>query len=470
MMVGAEAGCGPPDALMSTETTRPSTEPAPATPPRGSGGSSFLRSAAESWGSNIVGSAMSLGSVLAVSRALGPSGRGNVAFLTTMAGLTAWAAMLGVPRALANFAPGMRDRLATLAGTALVLTLVSGGLGIAAVALLVAIVPAAGAHISPALRWLALASVPMLVFQGALNQLARSFYGHRVANLMWTVPPATNLVVNVSLAAAGALSVGAALGAWIAGQLLLTLIQLVYVLRRVTGFGAPDAGLGRRMLGFGIRAHAGQVLMAGNYRMDQWIVGSISGSHELGLYSVAVAWSETIFFLPTALQAVLRPDLVRHSPEGARKQATLVLRASQLVTLLTVGALVLLAPFLCTTIFGHAFSGSVVQLRVLALGGFGIAALKLLGDALTSQSKPMLETASIALTFVVVLALDVILIPSHGGLGAAVASAVGYSAGGVAVALIFTRALGGRLIDMVPRGTEIASLVRRARALAGRAR
>jgi O-antigen/teichoic acid export membrane protein len=452
---------------MSTETTGLSASPGPAAPPPDPRQTSFLRSAAESWGSNIFGAILSLGSVLAVSRALGPAGRGDVAFLTTMAGLTAWAAMLGVPRAVANFAPRQRDRLPTIAGTALVLTFGCGVLGVAVVALLVAIVPAAGGNVSPTLRWIALASVPMMVFQGAVNQLARSFYGHRVANLMWIVPPLTNVVVNGTLAVAGTLTVGAALGAWIGGQLLLTLVQLRYVVRHVTRFGGPDAPLARRMLGFGVKAHAGQVLMAGNYRMDQWIVGAVSGAHELGLYSVAVAWSETIFFLPTALQAVLRPDLVRQSRDGARRQAALVFRASFLVTLATVGALVLLAPFLCTTIFGQAFHGSVVQLQVLALGGFGIAALKLLGDALTSQSKPMLETASIAITFAVVLALDVALIPSHGGLGAAIASAAAYSAGGVAVAAIFSRALGGRVAELIPRGSELVALWRRLRPAAG---
>jgi Na+-driven multidrug efflux pump len=103
------------------------------------------------------------------------------------------------------------------------------------------------------------------------------------------------------------------------------------------------------------------------------------------------------------------------------------------------------------------------MLRVLAVGAFGIVALKLLGNALTAQRKPMLETAAIGGAFICTVALDVILIPAHGGLGAAIASSVAYTFGGVLVALIFTRALKGRLGHLVPRGSELAWVWRRAR-------
>jgi Na+-driven multidrug efflux pump len=115
------------------------------------------------------------------------------------------------------------------------------------------------------------------------------------------------------------------------------------------------------------------------------------------------------------------------------------------------------------TLFGADFRGSVDDLRVLALGAFGIVALKLLGNALTAQAKPMLETAAIGVSFVTIVALDVLLIPEHGGLGAAVASSVAYTVGGIAVAVIFSRALASRVSELAPRGTELVWLWRRLR-------
>ncbi len=162
--------------------------------------------------------------------------------------------------------------------------------------------------------------------------------------------------------------------------------------------------------------------------------------------------------------SVQRPDLVRASPPEAERQASIVFRAALLITLILAVAMIALAPFLCVTLFGESFRGSVEMLRVLALGAFGIVALKLLGNALTAQRKPLLETAAVSGAFACTVALDVILIPSHGGLGAAVASSVAYVLGGVLVSLIFTRALKGRLRDLVPRGSDLVWVWLRARA------
>ena len=49
--------------------------------------------------------------------------------------------------------------------------------------------------------------------------------------------------------------------------------------------------------------------------------------------------------------------------------------------------LVLAAPFLCVTLFGPGFSGSIDELRVLSAGAFGIVALKLLQEDEGSKSR-----------------------------------------------------------------------------------
>jgi O-antigen/teichoic acid export membrane protein len=269
-----------------------------------------------------------------------------------------------------------------------------------------------------------------------------------------------NVSVNGLLAAAGVLSVGSAVATWVGGQTLGTVLMAWHVARRSAGFGRPDLRLARRSLGFGVKAHAGRAMLLGNYRLDQWILGAIAGARELGLYSVAVAWAEALFYLPTALAAVQRPDLVRSARGNAARDAAAVFRATMLVTVPLVVGLVVAAPFLCVTVFGAQFRGSIEQLRILSAGAVGIVALKLFGNALTAQAKPMLETAAVGVAFVATVVLDVLLIPSHGGVGASVASALAYSAGGIAVVAIFVRALGARPRDLVPRGREALALGR----------
>jgi O-antigen/teichoic acid export membrane protein len=245
-------------------------------------------------------------------------------------------------------------------------------------------------------------------------------------------------------------------------------LRLWYVSHGLAGFGRPDLGLARRSVGFGLKAHGARVLGWGNYRIDQLFVGTMAGSTELGLYSYAVTWAETLFYLPQTLVAVQRPDLVRATRSGAARRAAAIYRVALTLSLPLAIGLLVAAPFLCTTLVGRDFRGSIDDLRVLVAGTAGILALQLLGNALTAQRRPLLETAATAVAFAVTVILDIVLIPDHGGLGAAIAASVAYTAGGVAAALVFVRVLGGRWGELLPRVAELGVIRARMRSLARR--
>ena len=135
------------------------------------------------YGTNVLNAVLQLGNVLIVSRALGPTGRGDVAFLTTVAGLSSQVALLGIHRAVANFVPRDRPAGRSLASNSLGLSVFLGGLAIGILALLFLLAPAVGAHEPLGRRWLALVSIPVIVFQACLVQLVRAYDDHRVANV-----------------------------------------------------------------------------------------------------------------------------------------------------------------------------------------------------------------------------------------------------------------------------------------------
>jgi O-antigen/teichoic acid export membrane protein len=426
------------------------------TPPASERRPSLRASATQTYGRKLAVAVLSLGNVLIVSRTLGPVGRGDVVFVTTLAIIAAQFATLSVQEANVNLAGREPELRPALASTSLVLTGLLGALAVGVIAGLVALFPAVGGEASAPVRWLALSSVPMLIIATYFERLMDADYRFTAENLASILTPVAILAANGALAAAGALTVGRAVAAWVAGIALGSALRLWYVGHRMAGFGRPSAALARRMVGFGLKAHGARVLGWGNYRIDQLLVGTIAGSRELGLYSYAVTWSETLFYLPQTLVAVQRPDLVRAEPRRAASQAARGFRAALLLSLAPAIGLVVLAPFLCTTLIGRDFAGSVDDLRVLVAGIVGILGLQLLGNVLTAQRRPLLETAATAVAFAATIALDVLLIPPYGGLGAAIASTLSYTAGGAAAALLFVRALGGRLRDLVPRGDEVA--------------
>jgi O-antigen/teichoic acid export membrane protein len=426
---------------------------------------SFTATAAATFGTNVGVAVISLLNVLVTARILGPGGRGELALLTTIAILSSSLAAFGLYEANANIGAREPGKRGALAANSLVLALALGGAAAALVATLVVVFPALGGGTDPLLQALALAAIPVLILQSGLGTLIQSQYGFGVTNAAWLLSPSTNLALNGALAAFGLLTVGSAVAVWIAGQIAATALLAWHAVRGLERVPRPDVPLARRMLSFGSRTHLGRVMTMGNYRLDQWFVGAIAGHRELGLYSVAVAWAEALFYLPTALGMVQRPDLVRASASEAGARAAIVFRAALLLTVLLAVGLVIAAPILCVGIFGEDFRGSIDDLRVLAFGAFGIVALKLLGNALIAQGKPMRANVGVAVAFVVTVGLDLLLIPSHGGIGAAIASTAAYTAGGVTILVVFSRALGRRPVELVPRGNELGPLLRQLRAV-----
>ncbi len=427
----------------------------------------FARSVGLTYGANVAAAALSLASVLITSRSLGPEGRGEVALLTTIAYLGSQLATLGIQQANVNLAGREPSLSPGLAGTSVVLSVVFGAVAAGIVAVLITLVPDAGGTAPGWLQTLVLVSLPILVLQVCLLHLALAQYLFVVCNAAWLLPPLVNVTANGALALFGALSVESAVGVWLAGQALATLLLAGAIVRRLGGFGRPRRSLARQMVAFGTKAHLGRVMLVGNYRVDQWILGAVAGPGALGTYSVAVAWSESLFFLPTAISAVQRPDLVRATQGDAGRQAARAFRHAAVLTAVLAVALVALAPFLCVVVFGESFRPSVTQLRILALGALGIVALKLFGNALTGQRRPLRETLAIGCAFGSILVLDVVLIPGHGAVGAAVASSVAYTIGGAVAAAIFLRTFQVPPRDFVPMPSDVAALRHAVRRLAG---
>ncbi len=440
-------------------------EPSPGPPARG-----LLGAAIQTYGSQVGVAVLSLVNAVVMARALGASGRGEVAFLTAIAFLGSNIWTLGVQEANVNLAgaePATRPALAT---NSLILAVLLGSLGALSIAVLIVLVPSAGAGVSWTLLWLALASLPMLVLNTYLRFLIQGDYGFGITNLAWFLPAVINVSVNGTFAVLGELSVWIAVATWIGGQLIATAMMFWHVLRRSAGFGRPSIALARRTLGFGIRSHVGRIMLLANYRLDQWLLGAIGGTRQLGIYSVAVAWAEGLFLLPTALSAVQRPAIVRASAREAIRITARVFRVSVLITAALAVVLVIFAPVLCVTFFGEEFRGAIADLRVLAAGAFGVVALKQLGSSLTGRDRPLAASLSIGSAFVFTIVLDVLLIPEYGDLGAAIASSVAYTLGGVVIAVVFTRSLGGRLRDLIPRASDLGYIRQQLGSIAQRGR
>jgi len=399
---------------------------------------------------------ISFGNIVLIARGLGVEGRGEIAFLTAIATTTAYLGGLGVQDANANFAgmtPGLRRALAS---NSLLLAAVYGGVAIILGLALFAAIPSIGGTLHTSLISVALFNVPLLILRDYFQLLLQADHRFTITNMLQLVMSIGNLVVNVALLLTGIMTVLNVMVVWMVIHVLVITAFVWYIAARGAGFGRPDLSLARSSTLFGLQSQIGGIMQIGIYRLDHWLVGAIAGTRELGYYSIAVDWSESLWYLPSAVASVQRPRLVRASRREAVVETLRGCRMALLATLPLAVGMFLFAPLLCAIALGAEYYDASQQLRVLVLGVGGVVTLKLLGHALLAQGLPMLETISIGMSFITMLGLDLLLIPEHGALGAAVASTLSYTVGGIFVSIVFARVFGAGLREFLPQEGELS--------------
>jgi len=272
------------------------------------------------------------------------------------------------------------------------------------------------------------------------------------------VVPIVNLSGNVLFALFGKLSVGVGLFTWIAGQTMGFLLLAVWTTREI-GYSRPNFKLMGQAFRFGAKNHLTATMQLANFRIDQWFVGLLAGNAQLGIYVNAVAFAETLFYLPQAVASALRPDLIRAEESDAGHQAARGARLAMLATAAGAVAMVVLAPVLMRVFFGPEGTAGTRMLQMLAPGAIGIVLTKVLSVAMASQNRPLATVIPIGLGLVATISLDLLLIPGQGGFGAAIASTAAYLIAGGTMAIAFRRVFKMPIGTLLPRRDDLRALV-----------
>jgi O-antigen/teichoic acid export membrane protein len=385
----------------------------------------------------VVGNSGLFVGLLLVTRALGPSGRGTVAFLTVTALVTAWIARLGVTEATVVFAARRPELRPVLLVNSLAFSATAGVIGAAVVCGTLWSVSAARPRGigGTELGILAISILAACLADAGYRFLlgCSRFRAHALVTAItsWVYP-----LLAATLWAVFGLTV--ALGAllWAVTQGLRAVLVISLAIRR-DGLGRPSLHLLRESISFGLRAWVGTLADSLGFRVDQILLAVIASEASLGLYVVAVNLSEILLYFPGAVSTALLP-LAARSESGPRLGQTLqAFRSAAFVTLASLLAGAALAPPLIPLVFGAPFRASATPFLLLLPGLLGFTAMIVFSNALVASSLPSLSSIAPAVCFLVGLALDLALIPFFGASGAAAAASGAYGAGGLTALLIY---------------------------------
>lgn len=393
-----------------------------------------------------------------VSRALGPSGRGQYAFAVAVAATSVALAHASVEHAqvyLSSTGTQVRRLAANAVALALLLGLLTVGAVLAA-SLLTGYPSHDVFHDGPLL--LAVATVPaqilVLYANGLLVLLGRTDLLNRGA-LLGGVAQCTLLF---ALAATGRLSVLMVVVSWTLSGVLPLAVSLPFLRPRRADLSFTTA---RQELATGLRYHGGLASLFLLLRVDVLLLAALTDDRAVGLYALAVGLIE---LTNVATDAVATAVVQRQTTATLADAALLTARVVGLTLVLALVAatgLSLASPFLVPLVYGGQFRDAVPALLALAPGVLALAASRSAGGYLIRLNRPWTVTGLATGALAVNVAANLVLIPRTGIVGAGLASSAAYTLLAGAYLTWLRRAGDLQVADFAPR-LELARL-RRAR-------
>jgi O-antigen/teichoic acid export membrane protein len=369
---------------------------------------------------NVVGAATGFITGPLLARALGASGRGDLAAITVPLALAGPVLGLGISGFAYRELPrgrAVEEVIGSLGLPLLVIGLFAGG---AAIPLADAL--AGGRETVRAFLIVVMFSTPLLLLGALLLASLAALERWPAVVATSLIPFLVPFIAIVPLYALGHLTVATAAAAAIAGSLL----SLAPGLLLLTAARRPvfRLSLARTGVSFGLKSWVGGLALLANLRLDQLVMITVVAPRELGLYVVAT----TLSGASGVATGALAPPLMTRIAAG---ETHLLPQAARITVTATVGlnlVLALLTPVLLSVLFGPAFSGAIAMAIVLLAANVPFAGASVLSAALQADGAPLIPSVAEGIALVVTLAGLFALLRPLGGLGAAIVSFAAYSA------------------------------------------
>lgn len=164
-----------------------------------------------------------------------------------------------------------------------------------------------------------------------------------------------------------------------------------------------------------------------NYRVDQWMIRYQCGAADLALYSIAVAITELVFFIPDSFSNALFGKVLNMPDDASEKEQIIgmTVKACLYLSLAASLAGIAAAP-LVQFFYGGDYAGAVPCMRILLVGVSGAAVAKAIFPVFLAKGRGVTHLCVTFSVFLINLVLNGVLIPRYATSGAAAASTVAY--------------------------------------------
>ncbi len=259
-------------------------------------------------------------------------------------------------------------------------------------------------------------------------------------NIALVAPPLLSLaVVAAVFVAFDHRSPEAALGSYAVGQWVALALLLLSGGRRLVAGARFTPGLVRAILSFALLAGISSGVSYLNYRADLFVVRNFEGKDGVATYSLAVYLAESVWQVSGSLALATYARIGGLARREAAALTARVMRHTIVMLTVVCGLLFAVAPLIESVAFSK-YDGMATALRFILPGilVYGLAQ-SFSGFYTYQRGLPWVSAIVAGSGLVLDIALALILVPRMGVNGAALASAIAYSAAMLGALLFFLR-------------------------------
>jgi O-antigen/teichoic acid export membrane protein len=390
------------------------------------------------FGTRAVWSAMGVVSGVILARWLGPHDRGILALVLLLPSTVVTITKLGVSQANVYYINREKVAVDRVASNAVLLALILGVLSAAAVwALRDNLLATVLRDVPDWALELALVRVPLLLLDNYLYSILQATGRFSVYNVRLLMSEALRL----ALVALALIVFDLGLSAAVAIYTLVGFINvswLFFAMRREVHFSLSlDLSLLRSVLAFGARSWVQTLTAHLLLRVDIYMVAYFLGPAETAFYALALHFTELVLEIPQAVGLVLYPRLASLPEEQIHAYTGQACRRTLMVTVPFALLLAVLGPTVITFWYGRPYAPAGAPLPWAALGVTMMAVFVIVTRDFTSRGKQRINIAAGLFALIANVVLNVLLIPSYGIVGAALATAISYTGACVLLVAFF---------------------------------
>ncbi len=408
---------------------------------------------------------LQLGTVVLIARAYGPQGNGLYSVALLLPAMLALLLALGIGAANVYYLASRRYSLRAVTSTTLRLWAVLALIGLAGGLLVVRFYADRLFPDVPALTlYITLLAFPPMLFVTLVGSLFQGVEDFSSFNLSLSLQPALSLLGIVFCVLAG-FSASHAVGAYVVGSggaSLALAWRLHGKLATAPGEGPVRPYPVSEALSYGVRSHLGSILAFLNLRIDLFLLNFFTSPVLAGIYVVALQLAERIWMLSQAVTTVLLPRLSSLAKDGTRSMALLALasRMTLLATLLMTVVAAAIGMKLITWLFGVSYQSAYIPFLIMLPGILAGSCVRILAAEFSSRGRPELNTYLAFVVVAVGVLCNIVLIPRHGAVGAALSSSIAYVVSLLIRLVMYRRFVGQSALNLlVPKYSDVAALL-----------